>query len=132
MMNESGKTRKSAIRIIRWIARIWSIISIGFILLMAVGEMIAPTAPLPSALRDIVGMLLFPVLTCTGLVLAWRMEGLGGGITVGSMVAFYAWLGIMDGRLPRGPWFALVAAPGLLFLAVWTMTRTPRQREDAR
>jgi len=92
--------------------------------------MSAPTAPFPSALRDLVGLLLFPVLTGVGLVVAWWREGLGGAITVGSLIAFYIWLGVMDGRLPRGPWFALVAAPGLLFLVVWAMVRMIRRRED--
>ena len=90
---------------------------------MLIGELLGPTAPLPSTPRDIVAMLLFPVLSCVGLIVAWRRVGLGGAISVGSLVAFYAWLGLMDGRLPRGPYFALVAAPGFLFLLLWAISR---------
>ena len=129
-MNESSAKLPTAIRVLRWVARIWSIVSIGFILLIAIGELISPHAPPPSTLRDIVGMFLFPFLTCVGMILAWRWEGVGGGITVGSVLAFYAWLGIMDGRLPRGPYFALVAAPGFLFLLLWAITLAREKKRD--
>jgi hypothetical protein len=56
------------------------------------------------------------------MILAWRWEGPGAGITVGSFLAFYAVLRVMDGRYPRGPYFALLAAPGFLFLLSWAMT----------
>ena len=127
-MNESSVKPPRAIRILRWAARIWSIVSIVFILLIAIGELIPPHAPPPSTLRDIVGMILFPFLTCVGMILAWRWEGLGGGITIGSVLAFYAWLGVMDGRLPRGPYFALVTGPGFLFLLLWVITAVGKKR----
>ena len=63
----------------------------------------------------------FPIGTCAGMILGWRWEGLGGTITIGSLLAFYGALRIMDGRFPGGPFFALVAAPGLLFLFSWTL-----------
>jgi hypothetical protein len=84
-----------------------------------VGEAIHPTAAPPSTPRDLIGPSLFPFAACLGMVLAWRWEGVGGAITLGSLVAFYAFLYIMDGRIPRGPFFTLVAAPGALFLAAW-------------
>jgi hypothetical protein len=52
------------------------------------------------------------------MIVAWHWEGLGGGITAGSLVAFYATLRIMRGRFPGGPWLALIAAPGNLVLAI--------------
>jgi hypothetical protein len=55
------------------------------------------------------------------MILAWRWEAVGGGMTVGSMLAFYALLRVIDGRFPRGPYFALVAAPGALFLLSWVI-----------
>ena len=73
--------------------------------------------------RDLVGLFFFPFGVGLGMIVAWRREGLGGGITVGSLLAFYAALWAMDGRFPRGPWFALVAAPGVLFLACWWLSR---------
>ena len=115
-MSDSGAKPPMPVRAIRWTARVWSIASLGFVLLMAVGELLHPHAAAPATVRDLVGLLLFPGGVCVGMVLAWRWEGLGGGVTVGSLLAFYAWLRILDGRFPRGPYFALVAAPGVLFL----------------
>lgn len=95
----------------------------GFVVLMLAGELISPHAPPPSAFRDVVGLLLFPFGVCIGTILAWRWEGLGGGITLGSLLGFYAALRIMDGRFPRGPFFVLTAAPGILYLVCWLLSR---------
>jgi hypothetical protein len=109
---------------IRWIARAWSIASIGFVLLMFGGSALAEGFdPAQFTPRDWVGLFFFPLGVCLGLIVAWRREGLGGGMTVGSFLAFYATLRITDGRFPRGPWFALVAAPGILFLVCWLLSR---------
>ena len=35
----------------------------------------------------------------------------------------YMVMWIVDRQLPRGPFFALIAAPGLLFLGAWMITR---------
>ena len=121
-MNDSRAKPPIMVLTIRWIARVWSIASVGLVLLIAVGELIYPHAPPPTAFRDLVGLFFFPFGTCVGMILAWRWEGLGGGITVGSLLAFYAALRVMDGRFPRGPWFALIAAPGILFLLSWAIT----------
>ncbi len=115
-MTRSDTKLNTAALVIRWIARVWSLFSIGFVLLILVGELVSPHAALPSSLRDIVGMFFFPFGVCVGLVLAWKWEALGGLIALGSLVAFYFTLYIFDGRFPRGPFFALVAAPGALFL----------------
>jgi len=116
---------------IRWIARVWSIASLGFVLLIAVGELIYPHSPAPATFRDLAGLFLFPFGTCVGMILAWRWEGLGGGVTIGSLVAFYAALRLMDGRFPRGPYFGLLAAPGILFLLSWAITVARKKERGA-
>jgi hypothetical protein len=122
---------KRGVTAIRWLARVWSMASIGFVLLMFVGSALAEGFnPAQFAFRELVGLLFFPFGVCLGMILAWRREGLGGGMTVGSLLAFYAALRVMDGRFPRGPWFALVAAPGLLFLVCWLLSRGLRKACD--
>jgi hypothetical protein len=113
--------------IVRWMARAWSIASVGFVLLMFIGSGLAEGFnPAQFTTRDWVGLFFFPFGICLGMIVAWRREGLGGGITVGSLLAFYAALRIMGGQFPRGPWFALVAAPGILFLMSWVLSaRSP-------
>jgi len=128
-MNETRTSKKRGVTIIRWIARLWSIASIGFVLLMFIGSGLAEGFNLAQfAFRDLVGLLFFPCGLCLGMIVAWRREGLGGGITVGSLLAFYTTLRIADGRFPRGPYFALVAAPGILFLVCWLLSRGPLWR----
>jgi len=112
-----------AIPAIRRTAKIWSIASIGFILLMFVGEALHPSTAASFTSSELVGLLFFPVGVCLGMILAWRREVLGGGITVASLLAFYAWCLLERGRLPGGSYFALVAAPGILFLVHWLLSR---------
>jgi hypothetical protein len=119
---------KRGITVIRWIARVWSVASVGFVLLMFVGSALAEGFnPAQFAFRELVGLSFFPFGVCLGMILAWRREGLGGGMTVGSLLAFYAALRIMGGRFPGGPYFALVAAPGILFLVCWLLSRGVRK-----
>jgi len=103
-----------------WIARVWSVLSIAFMLLMVVGEMTAPSAPLPN-LSEAVLMLLFPIGVCVGMIIAWKKELPGALVTIGCMIAFYFGIWLLRGNLPRGPYFLLVAAPGLLFLVDWLL-----------
>jgi hypothetical protein len=123
-MNETRTLRKRGVTAIRWIARLWSIASVGFVLLMLIGSGLEEGFNLAQFTpRDLLGLFFFPFGVCLGLIVAWRWEGPGGGIAVGSLLAFYAALRIMDGRFPRGPYFALVAAPGVLFLVCWLLSR---------
>ena len=73
--------------------------------------------PRPTA-QEWVGLALFPVGVGVGLGVAWYREKLGGIFALGCFFAFYVWNLFRSGRLPRGPFFFLVAAPGLLFLVV--------------
>jgi len=127
-MNETQTSRERGVTTIRRIARVWSIASIGFVLLMFIGSGLAEGFTLAQfTSRDLVGLFFFPLGVCLGMIVAWRWEGLGGVITVGSLLAFYATLRVMGGRFPRGPYFALVAAPGALFLACWLLSRGMRK-----
>jgi hypothetical protein len=64
-------------KVIRWTARVWSIASIGIILLFIFGEGMKRVRPSEWLL-----FLFFPAGICIGMILAWWKEGVGGGITV--------------------------------------------------
>jgi hypothetical protein len=53
-----------------------------------------------------------------GLVLGWWSEWIGGLVTVGSILLFYLVHQFIAGSFPKGWAFALIALPGLLFLAI--------------
>ncbi len=117
-MDGRSQTRNFSIRIVRWAARIWSIGSIGLILLFIIGEGINPTAP-----REWLGLLFFPFGISLGMILAWRKEGLGGIITAGSLLIFYGIHYATAGRFPKGWAWLVFAAPGFLFLLCWYLSR---------
>lgn len=107
----------SFVHTIRWIARGWFVLSILFVGLFAVGEIMAGAGPGPT-LQEWLGLALWPIGVVIGLAVAWHHEEGGGFLALGCLVAFYAWSLLRSGHLPRGPFFFLVAAPGLLFFIV--------------
>lgn len=98
--------------VLRWGARVLSLCSLGFVLSFAIGE-----SALPGHLtgRDAILFLFFPSGLCLGLITAWWREKLGGGITVASVIGFYLIHCLLFRRLPAGPWFFILAVPGVLF-----------------
>lgn len=77
----------------------------------------------PNA-AEVIGLILFPFGVSVGLIIAWWREWLGSLIGVASLAAFYVWMTMLDGQLPKGPYFILLAAPALLFLASWMLQWT--------
>ena len=116
----NGSTFK---RVVRWIARSWSIASIALVLISMVLERTHPGTP-----AEWVGFVFFPVGVSVGMVLAWRWEGLGGSVAVGCLLVFYVIHLITAGMFPRGLGWLLFAAPGFLFLLCWRVSRVPAQQ----
>jgi hypothetical protein len=107
---------------LRWIAKIWSMLSVALLLLFFFGEGIEMAKVAPA---EWLGLLFFPVGVAVGLLIAWWKEGLGGTITLLSLVAFYVIYGLLlRGSFPTGWAFPLFAAPGLLYLVLWWASRT--------
>lgn len=111
--------------LVRWTARFWSVATIGFVLAFIVGEGVHL-----SGLHQWIGFLFFPIGVCAGMLVAWRSEGMGGIITVASLLAFYAVSLVSLGRAPGGWAFLAFAAPGFLFLLAWSLSppRPPSTR----
>jgi len=109
------------VKIIRWVARIWSIIVAASVLLMFVlpgsaGE------PIPSVDKFLLALTGVAVL---GLFVAWRWECAGGVFTIAMMfVREVAWV------ILKGNWmmaflilWALIVPPAILFLIAWNLGR---------
>jgi hypothetical protein len=105
---------------LRWSARVLGTLAMGVVLLFAFGEGLNLSH---FTARELVLFLFFPLGVCLGLALAWRWEGLGGGIAVASIAAFYLVHRLTSSGFPRGFAFAAFAAPGFLFLLCWLWTR---------
>ena len=115
-MTTAAVKADSFARTIRWAARIWSLLSLLFLLAMFIGE--GPGSGSWTGLNrhEIILMLFFPLGISLGILLAWWREGLGGAFTLASLAAFYSAHYLFNGWFPGGPWFLIVAAPGFLFL----------------
>jgi len=105
---------------LRWTARITGAAIVLVVILFYVGEGGFAEAR-PTAL-DLVLLGLFS-LSCLGLVVAWRSERVGGMTNVGGTALFYLVHFFASGRFPSGWAFAVIALPGVLFLACGWRTR---------
>ena len=119
-MDGSMTNRSVSLCALRWSARVWSVLAIGIVLLFAFGEGLNLSK---FTARELVLFVFFPLGVCLGMVVAWRWEGVGGGITMASLAAFYLVNRLSSSSFPRGYAFVAFAAPGFLFLLCWLWTR---------
>ena len=64
-----------ALVVARWVARIWSILSILVVLVFTVGEAVGGNGPRPTP-QEWVGLALWPIGVCVGLVLVATVAAL--------------------------------------------------------
>ncbi len=106
---------------LRWTARVWSVASVALVVAFIIGEGNNPSGP-----KEWLGFLFFPFGISVGMILAWWKEGLGGSITVGSLLASYVVRLTFTGTFPKGWAWLAFAAPGFLFLVSSYLSRRPR------
>ncbi len=116
--------RAASIRVLRWSARGLSILAVSIVLLFAFGEGLN-LAHFTN--RELTLFLFFPLGVCLGMIVAWRWEGSGGGITIASVAAFYLLHRLQSSNFPRGFAFLALAAPGLLFILCSLWARSNRE-----
>jgi hypothetical protein len=116
-----------SVKILRWIARIWSIPVFVFVLLrIFTPDPYASGEPIPA--EDWFLLILWGVAVL-GLLVAWRWELVGGIITIAIMfIRELAWL------ILKGAWlvnflivWAFLVPPAILFLVAWGLERKTRQ-----
>lgn len=124
-MSTANAVPRSA-KIIRWIARIWSIL----VFVVALLEIFTPdpnaTEPVPVADWFLLSLWGVAIL---GLLVAWRWELVGGIITIATMfIRELAWV------ILKGHWLVnflivwlFVVPPGILFLIAWGLERKAKK-----
>jgi len=118
-----------SVRVIRWIARIWSLLVFAVALLIVVTPDPYATEPVPLEDWFMLGLWGMAVL---GLLIAWRWELVGGSITMATMVIReIAWL------ILKGDWllnflliWLFVVPPAILFLVAWGLERRQQLASD--
>jgi len=121
----SMKNRPVSLLALRWSARVLSILAVGIVLMFIFGEGLNLSR---FTARDVVMFVFFPVGVCLGMPVAWQWEGLGGGITVASLAAFYLVDRLWSSVFPRGFAFLVLASPGFLFILCWLWARSAPQQ----
>jgi hypothetical protein len=116
--------KKEIITGIRWFTRIAGSLLVVLSLVILIGSIIEPYPQgrakiTPGVILLIIGMISMVV----GIVVAWFREGLGGFLTVGGFVFFYAVHLIVEKRLPRGSFLVYFLIIGLLFIFCWWQSR---------
>lgn len=117
-MHHSIVTTDPTRQVVRWTARIFSILFILVFALMLFGNGINISG---LTLRGWVSLFFFPLGASLGMVLGWWQEGLGGAITV---VSVFLSILIHDSSSGGGYMFAC-ASPGILFLLSWMLSMSP-------
>jgi len=111
-----------SVKIMRWIARIWSILL--FVVALLTIFVPDPNAIEPVPVADWLLLSLWGV-AILGLLVAWRWELVGGIITIATMfIRELAWV------ILKGHWLAnfliawlFVVPPAILFLVAWGLER---------
>lgn len=120
---------QTSLLVLRWLARITSLASIGLLGLFAFGG--GEASPLSATPSQMLLLLFFPLGVVAGMVFAWWKELAGGLISFASLAAFYAVCLIVSQRLPGGPYFAIFTSPAALFLLSGTLHRMAERHADA-
>jgi len=111
--------------VIELFARVGSVASITLLLLLFQAEALHPSDIGP---REWVALFFFPIGVIVGMVIAWRKEGLGATVTLGSLLSFYLVYGYLFRYHIGGWWFVVFASPGFLFMLHWLLYRTGERR----
>ena len=107
---------------IRWTARIVGTLFVGIFLALFIPEWVQKgILPIDS---DRMPSMIFLFLSFVGLIMAWRWEGAGGVLALGSIIVF-AILGLQLGPKPGGTILigGICALPACLFLLYWWLAR---------
>lgn len=112
-MGKQTDHRNRVVSLIRWTARIWAVASVTLLLAFIIGE-----GTHSNKTSELLRFALFPCGSALGMVLSLRKESIGGGITVGCLLAYYI-LNLATTGPPSKVWaWLLFAAPGFLFLTL--------------
>ncbi len=127
-VNEVGRT----VTALRWTARIWSLVSLGFVLLFFVGSILVEPHDASPKFTEWGEFALFPSGVLVGIFLAWKYEGIGSLISILCLLTFYLVEWSLKGRFPGGPFFALLAMPAFLFFVCYALRRFKKSRKTLR
>ncbi len=114
-MSASGGARNTAIRTVRWTARILGALMVLLLFVFAAGEGLPHPAQLSAGEK--LGFIALGVMVL-GVAVAWRTDGLGGLLLLIGYGIFAVW----SQKIVAGL-FAVFALAGVLHMVCWWLTR---------
>jgi len=102
--------------VVELLARIGSVASITFLLVLFADEALHPSQVAPT---EWVGLFFFPFGVIVGMAIAWWKERLGAAITLASLLGLYLVYGFFMRYHIAGWAFIVFASPSFLFLVHW-------------
>lgn len=118
----SLKKQKKTSNIIRWIARIWGILILAFVLFFVLAPIFGgeESGKGLQNTSEVITFIFFPVSSVIGLSIALKWEGLGGLITTAGIIGLL----IMRFDLISNLYFISgIAPPGILYLIYWYLSK---------
>lgn len=107
------------VRVLRVVARAASLASLCLLAMFATSGGGWPKA------SEWILIAFFPVGVAAGMVVAWHREVLGGALAASSLLAFHLLIIGLGNRPWPGPWFIVLALPGLALLACGLASARP-------
>lgn len=113
---------KSAVIVVRWVARVISVPVLLYCGFFLVANLIGINEPpsLPHNMRDFIGLTAL-IVSLAGLVVAWKWEVAGAAVTLVAVL-----IGIVINPIGLLSWLAAIPVDALLFLLCGWMSRTGR------
>lgn len=111
------------VRILRWLGRVGSVVSIGVLIYFA-----ASVGKWPAS-AGWTGLAFLPIFAAGGMVIGWWHELAGGSVALGSLCAFHALLLMFRGTI-GGPGFLAFVLPGLLMFVTGLLMKRIGGRPD--
>ena len=113
------------LKILLWIARIWSLLSIAFFLFMFVGHLFGTEGSGEFSKGDMLQFFFFPICVFVGMSLAWFRVGLGAVIGTVGIIAFH----VVRSDLFFDWWIDGLSLPCVLFLIYWLLSRGSKDQD---
>ena len=122
----TADTLPRSVKIIRWTARIWSILATVFLLMIFFRPDEGISEPATALDQFFTGLVWLALL---GLFIAWRWELVGGIFAIAMLFIRYIALGILRDQWLEGflVLLILILPPAVLYLIAWRQERKSKK-----
>jgi hypothetical protein len=124
--------QQKKIKIIRWIARIWSILAVLFAFVLLISTLMETGDEPPSTIFWMLFGLWFAAVL--SLLISWRWEIVGSVLAITALISREMAVFYMSGEFLVGFWMVWlpILPPAILFILAWWEDRKPKEKQMPR